>query len=578
MFVATGQRRRRNVLAGPLHPAEVRHLSCFNSEFEKATKVYGALATLAMGDAQAVEIAQTCHVSMALQGGTAGQGNLLNLSGFHPRSSTMVGIIIDDFVSLSIVDRSHSGPLQCSVLSDKMDSQYDAVGLISHKEKGFRGETQGSFWGVDIDGEEGLLRGSLKRAIPLVGILIRTAKLGHASVGLLQILAGSIVSLFLFRRRFLAILDYIYRACRGRNDRDIVKLSGRALSELLVAATLIPIAVSNLRAQKKPRVIATDASSWGIGAVVADAPLAFVEELHRYALRKPVWSKLLSPSKAWLRMHCELPAEEELPEGEEHYKINALSLLAARALNYRVLFSEPIEKKVHINISEVRAFLKTERDLGRKERSVRDIYGLDSQVGLGCLIKGRSSSRAINNELSRSLPSMIIFDSYPSFIFFDSGSNPADDPTRGVELRSSSLEFPTWLQQLCDGDTRDFDAWVAQHGLGYQEMTGLPPFEELLGDAARSDQEDVLPSPVTFSTRGELSDFADQEPKDIAVPGPSSDHKGPLTKSTESIGAGASLGFAAEDPAPRGCISPFELRRKDKLDCHLQLQFQGWTC
>ena len=189
-------------------------------------------------------------------------------------------------------------------------------------------------------------------------------------------------------------------------------------------------------------------------------------------------------------------------------------------------------------------------------------------MGLGCLIKGRSSSRAINNELSRSLPSMIIFDSYPSFIFFDSGSNPADDPTRGVELRSSSLEFPTWLQQLCDGDTRDFDAWVAQHGLGYQEMTGLPPFEELLGDAARSDQEDVLPSPAIFSTRGELSDFADQEPKDIAVPEPSSDQKGPLTKSTESIEAGASLGSAAEDPAPRECISPFELRRKDKLDCH----------
>ena len=193
MFVATDQRRRRNVLAGPLHPAEVRHLSCFNSEFEKATKVYGALATLAMGDAQAVEIAQTCHVSMALQGGIAGEGNLLTLSGFHPRSSTMVGIIIDDFVSLSIVNRSQPGPYQCSDLSDKMDSQYDAVGLISHKEKGFRGETQGSFWGVDIDGEEGLLRGSLKRAIPLVGILIRTAKLGHASVGLLQILAGSIV-------------------------------------------------------------------------------------------------------------------------------------------------------------------------------------------------------------------------------------------------------------------------------------------------------------------------------------------------------------------------------------------------
>ena len=387
MFVAGEQRKRRNALAGPLHPAELRHLSCYSDEFDKASKIYGALATLAMGDAQAVEIAQTCHVGMALQSGIASEENLLNLSGFHPRSRDMVGIIIDDFISLSIVKRSASGPSQSSVLASRMQDKYETEGLIPHKEKGFRDESESSFWGIDVSGDEGQLRGSLRRAIPLVGLLLRVAKLGYSSIALVEVLVGSIVSLFLLRRRFLSVIDYLYKVCRGRKDSEIVKLSGKCISELLVCAALIPAAVVNLRAVQRARVVATDASNWGEAAVIAPAPIEFVAELHRFALRKAVWAKLLSPSQAWLRGHGLLSPEEELPEESESFKMNPIWRVAAECLTYKLLFSEASEKHRHINISEIRAFLRAERELGRKWPSSREILEWIHRSDLAALSK-----------------------------------------------------------------------------------------------------------------------------------------------------------------------------------------------
>ena len=245
MFSVSPERCRRNILVGALEPSTVRHLNCYRSEFDSAVALWGALATLAMGDSHAVEVAQTCHVGLSLSAGVTDGSNLPNLAGFHPRSKNVVGIIIDDFVSISVVDANSVERSPSWELADKMDDKYAEVGLISHKEKGFRDSVFSSFWGVDLDGRSGSVRGSLKRAIPLFGLLLRVSKLGFASVGLLQILSGSAVALFLFRRRFLSVMHQIFQACNGRKETDIVRLSGRLKGELLVLACLLPVAVES---------------------------------------------------------------------------------------------------------------------------------------------------------------------------------------------------------------------------------------------------------------------------------------------------------------------------------------------
>ena len=552
MFSVSEERCRRNVLAGPVTVDEVRHLSCFKSEFEEAEALWGGLATLAMGDAQAVELAQTCHVGLSISAGVADEGNLLNLAGFHPRSKDVVGIIIDDFVAISVTDRNAEAPSPCVELADKMDSKYAEVGLISHKEKGFRDSVQSTFWGVDLDGDLGLLRGSLKRAIPLFGLLLRVSKLGYSSVELLQVLSGSLVSLFLFRRRFLSVMNYIFQACRGRSEKDIVKLSGRLRGELLVLGCLLPVAVTNLRAQIQERIIATDASNHFEAAVMAEVPAPVCRELERYCLRKPLWSKLLPPGKAWERAHGCLDPSDEVPDGVVPYQTNPFWETAAQCLDYEELFCRRVESVRHINVGEVRALLIAERMLGRRKVSCRDIFGLDSQVGLGCLVKGRSSSVAINKELSKSVGDMVIFDQYSSFMYYETSKNPADDPTRSVPLRKKSFEPPSWWGRLSEGFTDSFDVWAAQMHLDFATMTGLPPFGEL-SSYRSSNSSDRTDYPASPSRSAGFSDGRDHDASFRLKTKKFSSSTDNCSSRHSTLGDRASLGSAEEDPAPREC-------------------------
>ena len=271
LFSVSNERARRNALAGPITIKDAKRFSCYRNGLDCGEPIFGALSTLAMGDTQAVSLAQTCHLDMALQTGIASSDNLLTLSGPVPRVRDMVGIIIDDFVTLSIcpdapeasIDRppaSESVPSRGALLASKMQEFYKTVGLIPHEGKAFRDELSASFWGADVDGKLGVVRGSLKRCIPLCGIVLQICKLRVCTVELLEIISGSLISLLLFRRRMLVLLEGLFHVTRDRAANDIVKLSNSLVNELLVIATLLPLSCSNLRAETNPIVVGTDAS------------------------------------------------------------------------------------------------------------------------------------------------------------------------------------------------------------------------------------------------------------------------------------------------------------------------------
>ena len=74
-----------------------------------------------------------------------------------------MGIVIDDYVALSLVPSGAKGASNGAALSKAMETKYLEVGLVSHPEKGFEDDSKPSFWGVDIDGQKGLIRGTLKK-------------------------------------------------------------------------------------------------------------------------------------------------------------------------------------------------------------------------------------------------------------------------------------------------------------------------------------------------------------------------------------------------------------------------------
>ncbi len=94
-FFRAQARAHRNVLVAPLHPKEVAHLRSFRGELMASPHVYGCLNTLAMGDTQAVELAQACHIGIGTQYQVVDESNLLCLQKPIPRTSDVVGLVIE---------------------------------------------------------------------------------------------------------------------------------------------------------------------------------------------------------------------------------------------------------------------------------------------------------------------------------------------------------------------------------------------------------------------------------------------------------------------------------------------------
>ena len=138
------------------------------------------------------------------------------------------------------------------------------------------------------------------------------------------------------------------------------------------------------------------------------------------------------------------------------------------------------EKKEHINLKELNAALTAERRRGEAEPGTYYVHLQDSQVSLACLVKGRSSSWATNKKLRSSIPHHIGNNCKPFYGFVRSKLNPADDPTRGVELRKAAKAEETWYRDLAEGDCRGLDAFLDERNMGILDMAELPSEDELL--------------------------------------------------------------------------------------------------
>ena len=155
---------------------------------------------------------------------------------------------------------------------------------------------------------------------------------------------------------------------------------------------------------------------------------------------------------------------------------------------------------------------------------------------LGCIQKGRSSSAALNQELKQSLPNVLGNDIYSEGMYSDTKLNPADDPTRGAEIRGPSMSKPIWWDAAAQGDFAQLDQWLHQVGETLPVQWGIPDPAELLGENWDSCQalprtdgpsEGMIPVPVipdpchepvehtcafTVSSDGNQHDFCVRDP------------------------------------------------------------------
>ena len=104
-------------------------------------------------------------------------------------------------------------------------------------------------------------------------------------------------------------------------------------------------------------------------------------------------------------------------------------------------------------------------------------------MSLACMVKGRSSSAALNASLRKSLPDHLGFNIRPALGFIKTHLNPADDPTRLKPLRAPCEDEPSWFTELLGGHFEACDSYLAKVGMHLEQLRELPPVEELYPDA-----------------------------------------------------------------------------------------------
>jgi hypothetical protein len=212
--------------------------------------------------------------------------------------------------------------------------------------------------------------------------------------------------------------------------------------------------------------------------------------MHRHGLSRSAWTKLLSPYKANLKGKGVLDPEEELPSG---YLSHPVWEVAARGLVYKVRWKRRARKARHINIGELRSYLKAEEIVGMHASDVRVCIGGDSQVTAGAICKGRSASHVLNRELRKSLPNLLGRGVYSSPGYVYTKHNPADDPTRGASLRHPDVELPEWWLCAAQGAYEMLDDMLKHDGLDDNDISGHAPPQDLFPSAENRQFDKLYP-------------------------------------------------------------------------------------
>lgn len=476
-YCVTPSRAARNALAMELTAAEAQQFEAFGQATPGGKMYIPALRTMAMGDLNSVEFGQAAHTKLALSCGV-NMEDMLTLRGRLPRQPFYVGIVIDDFVAMELGPDPHADSLLSTGLADKMVGLYQEVGLLAHDIKRFRQQTKAKFWGASINGDEGTIRAQLERSLPIACITAQVARLGYGNRKLLEILAGAWTAILQCRKRGMCLLESIFQEVqRFDYGKDFV-LTEETVAELWTLVILSPLFVTDLRTTTAEEFSLVDASNEWEAEVATTLPLPVAKEMGRQKLTKAAWSRLLSPVKALQRLHGTLPVEEEVPEGESPARAHPMWTSVVRSRQFHFCWRKKVKRKTHINLSELSAALRCEARRGRLRPNTRLLIGSDSQVVLGALVKGRSSSSTLNRKLKQRLPGLLAYNTFSYWQYIPTQENVADDPTRNKMPREPSEPAPEWLAAVENEDFSKLDALLAERGLHDAAVARWPREDE----------------------------------------------------------------------------------------------------
>ena len=236
--------------------------------------------------------------------GLLGEDGYLHGQRGIPNADVLEGLFIDDYFVLDL-GRNKTGKAEEKFATSQ--KAYAADNLYGSPHKDIHGQSDGTLIGAEFTGSEGWARRGLvtvgapraRRAALSWWTILALSKpriLGQ----LVHVLVGSWNSIFMYRRPLFVLFATIYDALRLPRDR-LVRLDARAKDDLLLAAVLAPLGVTEIDAPILPQIFALDASpSWGAVTSTVVAP-ATARALWTRGNQRGGYTRLDSHSKQILR-------------------------------------------------------------------------------------------------------------------------------------------------------------------------------------------------------------------------------------------------------------------------------------
>lgn len=275
----------------------------------------------------------------------------------------------------------------------------------------------------------------------------------------------------------MCLLSSIFKDIQRYDYNVNFPLLPETVDELWTLVCLCPLFVTDLRASTGQELSLVDASGEWEAEVSTTVPPKVAAELSRQKLTKAAWSRLLSPWKELQRIDGDLEPQDEVPEGEEAARQHPLWTSVIKTSRFSLRWRRRTKHRCHINVSELSAALRAESRRCRQSPNQRILLASDSQVTLGAMIRGRSSSPALNSLLKMALPTLLAYNCYSNLQYIHTLDNVADDPTRDRPCREPQEAEPPWLTELCAGNFQPLDAMLHEVGLGDSQVANFPEMQ-----------------------------------------------------------------------------------------------------
>ncbi len=408
------------------------------------------LRVLGMGDTNACDIAQATHESILQAKDLLTTDTRLEYGESVPSGDIWEGVYLDDLLVVlkcladkpidpaTFIPPAATGDDVDMKRMAKAEQAYAEAGLVRAEHKAFRADVNFKAWGAEIRGLEGTVGAPLEFRRQVWKLLQRIIRLGWCTKRILQRLLGYTCFIFQYRRELFAFQHHIYKFVHKLPNKGWRRLPVFICDELRSMAYHIPVARWNMRKRLSQSLLATDATPTSGGAARVDVSPELCKELWRQSDVKGSAVRLDSR-----------PIDEVL-DWDAPMEPSVLASVLGHALPWKATSSYTFRQTSHINLQEARALKKEVSQLcsDLQQRGSIQLCFNDSRVVCGAFSKGRSSSFKLNGIMRSLVPYLVVGDITLAFLWIETHANPADHPSRFVDIPAPSLH-PKWLRKFC---------------------------------------------------------------------------------------------------------------------------------